>query len=353
MVKRLLPLLFLVIHFGPLEAQDSTLVIGLKATPPFVIEEANGQPSGLSLSFWELIDEKIPAKVEYRWFDDLDEMLSAVASKELDLSINPVTVTENRMDSLDFSQPFFISGTAAVRKDASNWTGFFDNLFSREFFSAIAILAAVIFAFGFLVWLFERRKNPEQFAPGWQGILDGFWWSAVTMTTVGYGDKAPASRGGRFIGLIWMFAAILLISGLTAGVASALTVNNIERKIDGIEDLRRFESGSIPGSGTAEFLEIYGLPNKYYDEVNAGLEAIQKEEIDVFLFDRPILQFYLDRGDFDDLVIDYRNLKTDYYSFTYPKGSPLREALDPKIVRALKSENWNYILKKTNGNDND
>ena len=338
---------------GPLLAQDSTLVIGLTATPPFVIEEANGQPSGLSLSFWELIDEKIPAKVEYRWYKDLDQMLAAVANKELDLSINPVTVTEKRMDSLDFSQPFFISGTTAVRKDVSNWTGFFDNLFSREFFSAIAILAAVIFVFGFLVWLFERRKNPEQFAPGWQGILDGFWWSAVTMTTVGYGDKAPASRGGKFIGLIWMFAAILLISGLTAGVASALTVNTIERKIGGIEDLRRFETGSIPGSGTAEFLEIYGLPNQYYNEVNTGLEAIQNGEIEVFLFDRPILQFFLDRGDFDDLVMDHRNLKTDYYSFTYPKGSPLREALDPKIVRALKSENWNFILQNTNGNTND
>jgi len=352
LVKRYLFILIGFLLFGPLMAQDSTLVIGLKITPPFVVQESNGRPAGLSLAFWELIDEKIPARIEYRWYDDLDEMLSAVANNDLDLSINPITVTEKRMDSLDFSQPFFISGTTAARKDVSSWTGFFDSLFSREFFSAIAILVAVIFAFGFLVWLFERRKNSEQFAPGWQGILDGFWWSAVTMTTVGYGDKAPATRGGRFIGLIWMFAAILLISGLTAGIASALTVNNIERKINGIEDLRRFESGSIEGSGTAEYLEIYGLPNRYFKDVTAGLEAVQNDEIDVFLFDRPILQFYLERGDFQDLVLDHRNLKTDYYSFTYPKGSPLREVLDPKIVRALKSDSWNFILRKASKNEN-
>lgn len=337
--------------FPALKAQDSTLVIGLKVTPPFVVQEGSGRPSGLSLAFWELIDDKIPAKIEYRWYDDLDEMLKAVANKELDLSINPITVTEKRMDSLDFSQPFFISGTTAVRREQSSWAGFFDSLFSREFFSAIAILAAVIFAFGFLVWIFERRKNPEQFAPGWQGLLDGFWWSAVTMTTVGYGDKAPVSRGGRFIGLIWMFAAILLISGLTAGVASALTVNNIERKINGIEDLRRFESGTINGSGTAEYLEIYGLPNRYFEDVNSGLEAVKNGEIDIFLFDRPILEFYLERGSFQDLVLDHRNLKTDYYSFTYPKGSPLRETLDPKIVRALKSDSWNFILRKASSKD--
>lgn len=334
-------------------AQDSTLVIGLKTAPPFVLQESNGDPAGLSLAFWDLIDENIPVRVEYRWYDDLDEMLAAVANKELDLSINPVTVTVKRMDSLDFSQPFFISGTTAVRKDEGSWKGFFDNLFSEEFFSAIAILVGVIFVFGFLVWLFERRKNSEQFASGWQGILDGFWWSAVTMTTVGYGDKTPATRGGRFIGLIWMFAAILLISGLTAGIASALTVNNIERKIDGIEDLRRFKSGTIEGSGTAEYLEAYGLPNNYYETVEEGLVAVQKDEIDVFLFDRPILQFYLEKGDFKDLVLDHRNLKTDYYSFTYPKGSALREVLDPKIVRALKSDSWNFIIRKASRNDSE
>jgi len=328
-------------------AQDSTLVIGLKETPPFVVRELEDRPTGLSYRFWELIDDQVAAKVKYRWFDDVETMLSAIARNEVDLSINPITVTEQRMDSLDFSQPYFISGTAMVRRSESAWKVFLDNFFSKQFFSAITILLGIILIFGILVWVFERRKpDGNQFRKNWRGIMDGFWWSAVTMTTVGYGDKSPETTGGRTVAFIWMFTAILLISGLTAGVASALTVKSIESKIETVEDLRRFKTGTIAATGTAEYLSNYGLPNEYYSSVEEGFAALRSEEIDVFIFDRPVLRFYLETGLNQDLVLDERNLKTDYYSFTYPKDSPLRDALDPKIVQALKSDSWNFILRK-------
>lgn len=340
-------LITLCFAFGLIGAQDSTLTIGLKPTPPFVVQDAAGRPSGLSHSFWELIDDKVPARINYKWYTDVEDMLQAIARGEVDMSINPVTVTEQRMDSLDFSQPYFISGTAMVRRSESNWMVFLQNFFSKQFFSALAILLGIILFFGILVWFFERRKaDADQFRKDWQGIFDGFWWSAVTMTTVGYGDKSPETTGGRTVAFVWMFTAILLISGLTAGVASALTVKSMESKIESVEDLRRFKSGTIRATGTAEFLGNYGLPNQYYESVEEGFEAVRRGEIDVFVFDRPVLRFYLEKGVNSDLHLDDRDLKTDYYSFTYPKNSPLRDALDPKIVRALKSDSWNFILRK-------
>jgi CubicO group peptidase (beta-lactamase class C family) len=47
------------------------------------------------------------------------------------------------------------------------------------------------------------------------GIGIGIWWATVTMTTVGYGDKAPMTPGGRIVGLIWMFVGVITISGFT------------------------------------------------------------------------------------------------------------------------------------------
>tara|TARA_B100000678_G_C18216820_1_gene505594 strand:- start:2014 stop:2700 length:687 start_codon:yes stop_codon:yes gene_type:complete len=221
------------------------------------------------------------------------------------------------------------------------------NVFSWQFFSAVAGLILVIWIFGFFMWLLERRKNPEQFHKGWRGVGDGFWWSAVTMTTVGYGDKAPVSRGGRVLGLVWMFAAILMISGLTAGIASALTVSSLEGSIRGVEDLKKFKVGTIEGSSSADYLDIFEVEARAFTSVKEGLDAVQDNAIDVFVYDRPLLQYYLNEGNYEELRMD-KDLKTDYYSFSFPKGSKLRNALDPLVVRQLKSSRWNRRLNQLN-----
>ena len=48
----------------------------------------------------------------------------------------------------------------------------------------ICILMAIIS--GFIAWIIERWDNQEEFEPSFcKGLFDGFWWSFVTMTTIG------------------------------------------------------------------------------------------------------------------------------------------------------------------------
>lgn len=329
---------------NPLFGSDSTLVIGIKSAPPF-INQLEEQPTGLAVDFWEMMDQEVKAKIEYKTYSDLEALITGLRNQEVDMSINPITVTNQRMKFLDFSQPFFISGTAMVRQNENLIFNFLSNFFSYRFLSACAVLLVVIFVFGLLIWIFERRANPEQFGKGAKGIADGFWWSAVTMTTVGYGDKAPVSLGGKVIGFIWMFAAILMISGLTAGIASSLTVTSLESSIESVEDLRQFKTATIQNSSSAEFLELNGVNPTTYESVEAGLEAVANGEAKVFVYDRPILKYYLQQRKDDNLLLVEGDLKTDYYSFSYPDGSPLRDLLDPLVVKALKSEQWNNKLK--------
>lgn len=49
---------------------------------------------------------------------------------------------------------------------------------------------------------------------------DGLWWSFVTVTTVGYGDIAPASLAGRVLAIILMLFGIGLIGALTSTVTT-------------------------------------------------------------------------------------------------------------------------------------
>ena len=52
------------------------------------------------------------------------------------------------------------------------------------------------------------------------GFLNGVWWAIVTASTVGYGDIAPATFGGRVIAVVLMIAGIGLISTFSASITS-------------------------------------------------------------------------------------------------------------------------------------
>lgn len=70
------------------------------------------------------------------------------------------------------------------------------------------VLGIVIFAS--LVYYAERiQANPHN---DFNSIPLGLWWALVTMTTVGYGDMAPKTYIGMFVGALCALAGVLTIA---------------------------------------------------------------------------------------------------------------------------------------------
>lgn len=51
---------------------------------------------------------------------------------------------------------------------------------------------------------------------------DALWWSATTITTVGYGDHYPITTEGRFVAVGLMLGGVALLGVVTASIASWL-----------------------------------------------------------------------------------------------------------------------------------
>lgn len=341
--------LFSTVIFGQEIEEDSTRTlfkIGVKSAPPFVLEDVHSA-EGVSLKLWNQIALNADYQFDLVEFESLEELLAAVEKGEVDFSINPVTVTDDRLKRLDFSQPFYISTTVAAKRDEAAFVGLLKNLFSWNFLSAVGGLFLVILIFGVLIWFFERKANSEEFGQGLKGVGDGFWWSAVTMTTVGYGDKSPKTLGGRLVGIIWMFAAIIIISGLTAAIASSLTVKSLDVEINSFRDIAKLKVGSVAGSSPAKSLAQYHASAKMYQDVDEGLEALAKDELDFFIYDKPIIDYYLRNNEYEtDLEVANVSLRTDYYSFSFPKESPYLEEINVELVKQIKSVAWQLELAK-------
>ena len=62
-------------------------------------------------------------------------------------------------------------------------------------------------------------------------LIDALWWSIVTLTTVGYGDIAPVTLGGRLIAIINMVVGIGLLATLSATIASLLIGQKIKENL--------------------------------------------------------------------------------------------------------------------------
>jgi voltage-gated potassium channel len=64
----------------------------------------------------------------------------------------------------------------------------------------------------------ERGASKATIVSFW----DAMWWSAETVTTVGYGDMYPVTGGGRLIAVGVMLLGISMLGVVSAGLAATL-----------------------------------------------------------------------------------------------------------------------------------
>ncbi|MCA9728404.1 MAG: transporter substrate-binding domain-containing protein, partial [Candidatus Eisenbacteria bacterium] len=276
---------------GPRDGSPAhPLVVLTKEVPPFSFRDPNGEWTGLSIEMWSRIAADLGFAYELRE-EDLPSTIDALADGTADVSVSSMTVTAEREVRIDFTQPIFSGGIGiAVPLRSQGWFATVRSFLSKGFLKAVSALALLLFLVGILVWFFERRRNPEQFGGSvGDGLGNGFWWAAVTMTTVGYGDRAPVTPAGRAVALVWMFASLIVISGFTAAIASALTVGHLAGAVNGPDDLAHARVGTVRGTTSAALLESDGTHASSYDVVGGGLEAVRVGKLDAFVYDEPVL----------------------------------------------------------------
>ncbi len=164
------------------------------------------------------------------------------------------------------------------------------------------------------------------------------------MTTVGYGDKAPRTVGGRVVALLWMFAALVVISSFTASITASLTVGSLEGAIAGPEDLPGQRIASVPASTSAAYLEREGLPFTAVATPAEGLDALARGDVDAVVYDAPILRYEVRQHFSNVLTVLPVTFERQLYAIALPAGSPLREPIDQALLRRTLSPDWPTLV---------
>ncbi|HIK10023.1 MAG TPA: ion transporter [Oscillatoriaceae cyanobacterium M33_DOE_052] len=89
-------------------------------------------------------------------------------------------------------------------------------------------LFAIIFVYSGLIYQVEHPVNPEDFTT----FFDAFYFSVVTMTTVGFGDVTPLSPWGRLMTVMMILTGVALIPWQVGDLIKQLikTAHKVERE---------------------------------------------------------------------------------------------------------------------------
>lgn len=347
MLKRLFLLTIIIsLSFG-LHAEGEELSVGVTDSPPFIIIE-NDNITGLTIDLWDNISDSM--NVDYHFIQTAyDKVAANISEGEINISIAPMAVNSGQASSTFFSQPFYIT-TMCVAVENHYESGFVTivkNLFSVSFLKTIGLLLLINFTIGTLIWMAERKENPS-FSNKINGIIDGFWWSWVTMTTVGYGDKSPQSKNGKILATIWMLVAILIISGFTATISSELTSKRLQNNVTNIHDLHKMKVGCVEGRNTAIYLDYKHIAYKQYTSLEKAFEALERGDINALVDDGATLNYFFNKEEKNYMkkitLIELPNNK-EYYCFM--SSDPiLVNKINPYLLSFLESEQWSRLLRK-------
>lgn len=328
-------------------AKEEPLKVGVREVAPFSME-MQGEWRGLSVDLWEDVAESMEMEYTYVPFTSLTEMFMALENGSIDLITSGISITSEREERFDFAHPFLSSNLAILARSESEnrWIRTLQSFLSLPFLATLGSLALVLLGAGTALYFFERKKNPEQFSedPA-QGLGAAFWWAAVTMTTVGYGDKAPVSLGGRLVALVWMFLSVIILSTFTASIVSSLALPTESRSIESLSDLRADQVATVKGSTADELLSSRKLQPVYVSIPEEAKGLFDTGAVRAFLYDKPTLLHELRQYDDSFYLVDLPTQREDY-GFVLPPGSPLREPLNRELLLWLQSPEWHALKER-------
>jgi ABC-type amino acid transport substrate-binding protein len=333
---------------------EAAPIVGLAPAPPFAMKDSEGNWEGIAVDLWRHVAHDLGLRFELQEMA-IPDLVTGLQQGKL-IAVVTATASADRELLMDFSHPYYSSGLAiAVPVKASSGNLFepLGDLISAGTVKITSVLLGLLFIAAILVWLSERQANPEHFSmQPLRGIADGLWWAAVTLTTVGYGDKAPRTRAGRAIGVIWMFTAVVLIALFTAQVTSSLTVTSLSGRVRGPADLVHVKVGAIQDSQQQALLRTkFGVTARGYPGFSQGLAGLDHGDIDAFVSVEPVLRYEIANNFSGRLaVVGAPFLRADYV-FAFPLGSAIRKQVNRSILSYIETNEWRELIHQYLGSD--
>ena len=309
--------------------------VGYAGSEPFVVKNGANW-SGISVEVWELLVRENNIKYSIIPYTNVSQAIDDLQNGKLDVLVGPVSITSERAEMIEFSQPYFQSSLSILSRAGS--PTIFDRLaplLTVQLLYALFVFLFILGCVGTLLWLAERKASPEQFPhePA-KGIANGMWCAIVTMSTTGYGDIAPVTLMGRVVAGSWMIISILFATTMVAGIASSLTLSGLDKTV--ISSADQFQNRKIAvlkNSPGVDFVNEYNGKAVLIDKLEDGYRLLKQKDVDAVVFDRPQIKFFLEKNADDEVTLSDMQYEKQGYGFAYPRNFYFRSKFNVDLLK--------------------
>ena len=143
-------------------------------------------------------------------------------------------------------------------------------------FSSSSLLFFLLFFIVFFTLILTIAENCHNYSRNIPvaTVFKNAWYTIVTSTTVGYGDRCPTTRVGKFVGFFWIGISLILICIFTASISGSV-LGDIDTEFEGEKISVLFNSYDAD-IVSKNYPKSEIVPKKLYEDV---IDSVMKEDV--------------------------------------------------------------------------
>ncbi|WP_180898636.1 transporter substrate-binding domain-containing protein [Martelella soudanensis] len=322
--------------FGQDLGEPLKIKVGYRVLPPFITKQSDGTITGMASELWREIEDGFNIEPTYVEYQTVADLLTATAARDVDVAVGAISITEERAELVDFTQPWFDSGLRVMVDDrtGSSLVNVWNGLAEAGYLRYYAWLLVLIMLGTIGLTLFDRHFD-KNFPKRWrEGVSESFYAVMLVVTKGSLPSRAKLFGWyGRIFSAFWLIIGIAVVAYITSSVTSVMTSIAITGSITGPDDLPGRTVGVFKGSTAENRMRRNGVDFITYTGMDDAVAALRGAEIDAIVGDAPVLEYYKAQNPALGLDVVGRIFAPDKFGFALPYGQDT--LIQPITLRLL------------------
>lgn len=331
-------------------AETRTVTVATYDLTPFVITR-DGVKTGFTIDLLGEVSKRTGWQFVFVDGGSTAGMLKTVADGGAEAAACAISITSDRSEIFDFSQPIMKAGlqiavpASAIERSQAGLIDFLKLLFSKTM--AIWLIGALILTIvpAHIIWLLELRNSESAVARSYYpGVFQAFGWGIGILAATS--DDSSRYALTRVVKTLWAFVGIIFVAYFTATLTANITVDKFESEISSPADLIGKRVCTVSETTSTANLTRLGIEFTGAPRIEDCYQGLRDSKFDAIVFDAPVLQHYVQHDGVGVAELAGPVFHDEDYGIVFPLGSQLRRQVDDALLSVRESGDFELIKQK-------